>query len=78
MRLNLHHYQKKIDGKKCKHCGEPLGRIRAYEHDGGWKVDGFDRKQWLYTICPNCEYQWALWKLGIPRDRHGGAEAAYV
>ena len=39
--------------------------IKHYEHDGGWEMDGFNRKQWLYVECPNCKYQWALHKLGI-------------
>ena len=23
---------------------------------------------WFYIECPNCGYQWALWKLGVKRD----------
>jgi len=25
-------------------------------------------KFWLYVTCPKCKYEWALWKLGVPRD----------
>ena len=35
-----------------------------YDHDSGWTVDGFKRKQWLSVKCP----KWSLWKLGVPRE----------
>ncbi len=57
---------------KCRWCntsldGEP---IRAYPHSAGWTVEGIEGKQWLYIVCPRkkCGYQWAIWKLGVPRQ----------
>lgn len=59
--------------KTCYYCrghGEigHLGAIEHYDHEGGWTVEGFQRKQWLYKTCMRCGYQWALWKLGVPRE----------
>lgn len=50
-------------------CGTPLLPVdlEHYDHDGGWYVEGFDEKQWLYLECPDCGYQTALWKIGITR-----------
>jgi hypothetical protein len=42
--------------------------IRGYPHDGGWKVNGLTGLWWLYIHCPDCGYDWALWKLGVSRD----------
>lgn len=68
----LSHYQSELKGKICKWCkkrnenfivpleSEPLER---YDHSGGYDVDGFEEKQWLYVVCPKCDYQWSLWKL---------------
>ena len=59
-------YRQSIRRVRCKWCGyyglqnEPF---QFYDHDGGEKVNGFDKKQWLYIECPNCQYQWSLWKL---------------
>jgi len=54
---------------KCRSCGEQLpATIEHYPHSGGWEVWGFREKQWLYVACPNCGYDWALWKLGVPRE----------
>jgi len=51
----------------CPDCGGWLGPIEHYEHSGGWIVAGFEKRQWLYKTCQKCDYQWALWKLGVPR-----------
>lgn len=40
--------------------------IHGYTHEGGWKIR--DGTYWLYVNCPNCEYGWSIWKLGVPRD----------
>jgi hypothetical protein len=56
-----------LTGGKCPTCEGVLGYIENYDHNGGWNVEGFQRKQWLYKTCRKCGYQWALWKLGIPR-----------
>ena len=53
---------------ECHFCGGALGSIEFWgPHSGGWKVWGFKEKQWLYRTCLKCKYQWALWKLGVPR-----------
>lgn len=67
--LSLDDYQGLVDGKKCRWCGSGLNPISHFDHDGGWDVDGFDKKQWLYAECSNrnCRYEWALWKLGVSR-----------
>ena len=62
-------FERMITNVKCD-CGASLkGQpIHCYPHDGGWKVEGMKGLQWLYKVCPECDYQWALWKLGVPRD----------
>lgn len=62
----LSYYEKQIEDKQCKRCKIPLGGlpIQHYDHEGGYDVHTFYRKQWLYVVCPMCEYQWALHKLG--------------
>lgn len=37
--------------------------IKSYNHDGGWRIEGCLRLQWVYVHCPTCSYDWALWKL---------------
>lgn len=67
----LEDYKKMIKNKECKWCGESLETepVEMYTHDDGWTVDGEHFKKWLYIECPECGYEWALWKLGIPRER---------
>jgi len=50
-------------------CGRDLHGlpIYRYPHDAGWKVSGIIEPQWLYIHCPKCDYDLAIWKLGIPR-----------
>jgi hypothetical protein len=75
----LQDYQKQLEGKDCRWCrdedeetktmvflnDEPL---EHYEHDGGYWVDGYPTKRWIYVVCPKCKYQWSLRKLGITRQ----------
>lgn len=64
----LREYAALLKGKSCRWCGTHLrGWIEHYDHNGGWEVSGCVQKQWLYTTCPKCKYQWNLGKLGIPR-----------
>jgi len=64
----LEEYEKLLKGKTCKWCNTPLPtKIEHYPHDGGWWVQGHFTRLWLYVTCPKCGYQWALWKLGIPK-----------
>jgi hypothetical protein len=56
---------------KCKHCNTPFSRndpIIHYQHPSGWIVPGFEKKQWLFIVCPKCEHQWSLWKLGVGKN----------
>ena len=67
---SMDRYTKQITKTRCT-CGAELptdgANLEAYAHDGGWPLDGLPGKWWLYVVCPECEYQWALWKLGVPR-----------
>lgn len=73
--MNLEDYRKQIQTPTCQWCkgkdqivplmNEP---IEHYDHSGGWTLDGFKEKQWLYITCPKCDYQWALSKLGVKRE----------
>jgi hypothetical protein len=61
----------KLEITACKHCLTPLPHdvIHCYEHSNGWVVKGFEKKQWLFIICPKCFYQWSLWKLGYSQAK---------
>lgn len=63
--LTLEHYKKLIKRNSCNWCGANLKNqpIGHYPHKGGLAVADFEEKQWLYITCPQCSYQWALWKL---------------
>jgi len=62
-------YARAIVDTECRWCGRSLKhrRVDHYDHSDGWPVHGFDRLQWLSIKCPKCGYDWALWKLGVPR-----------
>jgi len=64
----LTEYEKRTRIKRCGSCGGKLGSIEHYSHSGGWAVEGFNKRQWLYKPCLECGYDWALWKLGVPRE----------
>ena len=62
-------YGRMLLGKKCKCDGNPSLAslpIEYYDHEGGWKVEGFENRQWLSVVCPKCKYGWSLWKLDVP------------
>lgn len=67
---SLKDYANMITKSECT-CGMELpthhSAIHMYDHDSGWPVEGYKERQWLYIVCPRCGYQWALWKLGVPR-----------
>jgi len=68
--MKIGDYAQLVKGKKCKICGSKLpAEVEHYDHEGGWIVDGYEKRQWLYTRCRRCGYKNALWKLGIPGDR---------
>jgi len=45
-------------------------QLQHYNHDGGWSVEGFAEKQWVYIHCHQCGYDWALHKLLIRAKTH--------
>lgn len=51
-------------------CGIDLKNktFQYYEHGAGWRVEGIQGKIWIYVHCPICNYDTALWKLGIHRQ----------
>jgi len=60
-----------VESRVCRWCGKPLSNhVDRYNHGDGWKVDGFEERQWLSVRCsnPKCRYEWSLWKVGVPRD----------
>ena len=66
--LKLSDYGKMLLGKRCTCQAEPslaAQPIDHYDHSGGWRVDGFEFRQWLSVECPKCKYQWSLRKLGV-------------
>ena len=68
--ISLEEYRKLLKLNECRRChfeGLLQEVISHYPHSGGWKVQGFDKPQWLFIVCPKCKYQWALWKLGVSR-----------
>ena len=66
--VKIEDYRKKIRAGQCRFCkfeGLNNEEIRHYDHAGGYKVDGMSARQWLFIVCPQCEYEWVLWKLGV-------------
>jgi len=65
----LRQYAEAIETTKCRLCGRSLLRrpVDHYDHPEGWPVHGFNKLQWLSIKCPKCDYDWSLWKLGLPR-----------
>lgn len=63
----LEDYAKMIKATHCLYCRKMLPTtIEHFDHPNGWPVRGIPNLQWLYVTCA-CEYEWALWKLGVPR-----------
>lgn len=67
--MKMIEYSEKIKGKKCRFCRTVLNHenINYYDHEAGWDVEGFKKKQWLYVPCHGCGHDWSLEKLGIGR-----------
>jgi len=67
--MTLDDYKSKITVTTCKFCTKSLTKqpITHYNHDDGWTVTGFERKQWLGIKCIKCWYEWSLDKLGVKR-----------
>jgi len=68
----LSSYEAEFQDKTCKYCSAKLSGPALFwgPHDGGYQLPGFDSKQWIYTECPQCEYQWSMGKLGIQQLKH--------
>lgn len=59
-------YAVQIVDRTCRWCQAKLNnKMHGYKHEGGYPVAGFEMPQWLYVVCPKCDYQWSLRKLGI-------------
>lgn len=59
---------KKIKIKECRFCStpfNPLPLMYHYEHDSGFIVPGFSKRQWLYLRCRKCGHDWSLTHLGV-------------
>jgi len=60
---------KAVIGKKCVNCGQKfeLGNfeIGMYPHENGQYIVGLNKTLWVYIRCLNCDFQNALWKLGL-------------
>jgi|GEM_PF-4344259 len=67
-RPDLNHYRQLVVGTHCVNCGRRFSsgtRLVQFEHEDGWRVDGFSHLQWLAVDC-DCGYRNSLWQLGIP------------
>jgi len=51
----------------CPRCKTQLDHVEYYPHEGGWNVEGYDTRLWLSKHCSKCDYDWSLWKIGVPR-----------
>jgi hypothetical protein len=74
----LQGYEQMLKGKKCSKCGEGDLEglpITHYDHVGGWQVEGFANRQWLYVTCPACNFQVSLRKVGIAGKATGLEQA---
>ena len=55
--------------KGCKHCGVDLpNQIMGFMDEDGWVIPQLLTKMWLWIQCPQCHFQYSLWKLGYGRD----------
>jgi len=59
-------YKELLAGVTCRWCDhkvELTGPVEGSNHSGGFVVEGYKEKQWLFTVCPGCGYGWSLIKL---------------
>lgn len=49
----------------CRFCDAKLHGcdISHHAHEGGYHVEGFQGKRWVYVTCHGCGYKWSLPKL---------------
>lgn len=43
----------------CRFCDGMLGAVESYDHDGGLKIEGYVKRQWVYWICMKCGQEWS-------------------
>ena len=69
--MELIAYEELCKYKTCGWCGCLIGDqpIEMFQHPDGWEVSGLPDYQWLYITCPECKYEWSLWKLGVVEGR---------
>lgn len=61
-------YRALVGREDCPTCKKRLPQaLDCYPHKDGWQVKGMVQPQWLSLHCSRCEYDWALWKLGVAR-----------
>lgn len=54
----------------CMFCLDPLPkRFHYYAHEGGWKINYFEKPQWIYIHCSKCGYDWNIGKLGYREEK---------
>lgn len=64
-------FSEECQEKVCRWCEASLLEqpFKHYgPHSGGWTLRGYEEKRWVYVTCPKCGYDWAIWKLGAPRE----------
>jgi len=65
--FTLREYRNMVTEETCRYCGKQLPQeVSHYPHPQGWPVARMVGLHWLYLHCA-CDYDWALWKLGVPR-----------
>jgi len=68
----LGYYRRQCKVDTCRWCKAKLPqRVDMYDHEDGWPVEGIGKTQWLSVKCLGCNYEWSLWKLGVPRYQGG-------
>lgn len=64
-------YANMITKDEC-HCGAELpvhhSAIHLEDNLFGWEVEGYEERQRIFIVCPQCAFQWSIGKLmGVPR-----------
>ena len=53
-------------------CGQDLSTLPIsyyVPHSAGWTIKAESVKAWLFVHCPHCNYEMALWKIGVAREK---------
>lgn len=73
----LHELKQRIldapDKRDACWCGEPLAKcaVVAMDHEGGTRLAGFAKAQWIVFRCAKCGYEMAMWKVNSRVDLTG-------